>query len=335
MRTTFVGASIALLGFVVAWRATEASEEIPCCMIIDDGAPFFNMRWVKDKTVCKEIPTSFYQEFAEWAAEKGVKGKFSIIPCLGGIKPIDGSLGEYPGHSREERLAWIRMINTQYAPRFTLTPEVITHWYPWDVKAKSLQLGPPTENTWLAGQTLDVQTAYITEAMQMLTRAGIEVGGLTMCWSYPKDKNHVLGEAALRAAREVCELDYVVLFNDTGVKPGVIYRGDGGAMVVSLRPGVGDVYDHTFGKKTDVDVQQDADRYITADGTAGRFIDQIQEGGCLIFYTHMQTLYGNGTKSGLKVFQIAVERLEKRYGDRIQWMTGCEIAQHFCPPAKQ
>ncbi len=334
MNTIFICAFIILWGFAEASTTTEASERIPACMIIDDGAPFFNMRWVKDKTVCKEIPTSFYREYAAWAKEKGIKGKFSVVPCLGGIKPVDGSLGEYPGHSKEERLEWIRMINTLYAPRFTLTPEVITHWYPWDIQAGKLRPGPPTENTWLAEQSLGVQAEYIAESMRMLTGAGIEIGGLTMCWSYPKEKNHVLGEATLKAAREVCGLDYVILFNDTGQKPGVIYRGEDGAMVVSLRPGVGDVYDHTFGKKTERDIQQDADRYITADGNAGRFVDQIQKGGCLIFYTHMQTLYGNGTKSGFKVFQIAVERLEKHYDGRIHWMTGQEIGRHFCPPVK-
>ncbi|MHC4401581.1 MAG: hypothetical protein ACYTG0_18065, partial [Planctomycetota bacterium] len=190
MKPSSISVSVVLLGLLIAWERTEASDRIPACMIIDDGAPFVNMRWVKEKTVCKEIPTSFYREFAEWATQKGIKGKFSVIPCLGGIKPIDGSLGEYPGHSREERLEWIRMINTLYAPRFTLTPEVITHWYPWDIQAKKLRPGPPTENTWLAEQPLEVQAAYIAESMRMLTRAGIQIGGLTMCWSYPKENNH-------------------------------------------------------------------------------------------------------------------------------------------------
>lgn len=52
------------------------------------------------------------------------------------------------------------------------------------------------------------------------------------------------------------------------------------------------------------------------------------------FYTHAQTLYGNGTKSGLKVFQIAIDRLHRHFGDRIQWMTGLEIARRFCPPGR-
>jgi len=86
------------LGMVTcAHVAADEPRPIPACMVIDDPAPFLNMRWVKDKSVCREIPTSFYQELGRWAKRLGVKGKFSVIPCLGGIKPIDGSLGEYPG----------------------------------------------------------------------------------------------------------------------------------------------------------------------------------------------------------------------------------------------
>ena len=49
--------SITLLWFATASTTAEGGEKIPACMIIDDGAPFFNMRWINDKTVCKEIPT--------------------------------------------------------------------------------------------------------------------------------------------------------------------------------------------------------------------------------------------------------------------------------------
>ena len=123
-----------------------------------------------------------------------------------------------------------------------------------------------------------------------------------------------------------------MVFNEPGDRPKVIYRRADGAMAVSLRPSVEDVYDHTFGKKTETDIQRDADGYITADGTAGRFVEKIKKDGCLTFCTHAQTLYGNGTKSGWKVFQIAIERLHKHYGNRIRWMTALEICRHFCPP---
>ncbi|MBI5688125.1 MAG: hypothetical protein HZC54_23880 [Verrucomicrobia bacterium] len=323
-----------LVGLLCLCAAAFADDapKIPVCMVVDDPAPFINMRSLKDTNVCREIPTAFYVEVGQWARQNGVKGKFSVVPCIGGIKPIDGSLGEYPGHTREERLAWIAMVKELYAPRFTITPEVITHWYVWDIAAKRLATGPPTENDWLHTQPLAAQTHYIAEAMRMLKNAGIEVGGLTMCWSYPKEKNATLGEAAVRAAEKVFGLKYVMLFNDTGDQPGVIYRGDDGAMAVSLRPNVTDVYDHTFGKKTKQDVLGDADRYITANGQRGLFVEQIKKGKCLVFYTHAQTLYGNGTKSGFRVFQLAVERLHQHYGSRIKWMTGLEICRKFCPP---
>ena len=289
---------------------------------------------VKDEAVCKEIPTSFYLEFGRWAERTNVKGKFSVVPCLGGVKPIDGSLGEHPSHTRQERLEWIEMIKTLYAPRFTITPEVITHWYPWDIEAQRLLPGPPTENDWLVAQPLSTQTQYIAEAMRMLKNAGIEAGGLTMCWSYPKEKNQVLGEAALRASEQVCGLKYVMVFNEPGDEPAVIYRRDDGAMAVSIRPNVGDVYDHTFGKKTEEDICRDADGYITADGQSGQFVERIKKGRCLVFYTHIQTLYGNGTKSGFKVFQLAVDRLQQYYGNRIEWMTGSDLCRRFCPPSQ-
>ena len=323
-----------LAGLLVLCRAGFAADaaKIPTCMIVDDPSPFFNQRSLKDTNVCHEIPTSFYAEFGKWAKQNGVKGKFSVVPCLGGIKPIDGSLGEYPGHTREERLAWIAMIKELFAPRFTLTPEVITHWYVWDIAAKRLNAGPPTENEWLAKQPLAVQTEYIAEAMRMLKNAGIEAGGLTMCWSYPKEKNATLGEAAVRAAEKVLGLKYIMVFNDPGEQPEVIYRGDDGATAVSLHPAVTDVYDHTFGKKTEQDILHDAEHYITADGQHGLFVEQIKKGKCLIFYTHAQSLYGNGTRSGFRVFQMAIDRLRQHYSSRIEWMTGLEICRKFCPP---
>ena len=337
MKSSYACDFLVLVGIVLSGAPRAAAEPpaVPICMIVDDPAPFVNPRSVKDPSVCKEIPTSFYMEFGHWAETAKVKGKFSVVPCIGGIKPIDGSLGEYPGHTQQERLEWIEMIKTLYAPRFTITPEVITHWYPWDVKARKLAPGPKTENEWLAAQPLETQTRYIAEAMQMLRSAGIEAGGLTMSWFYPKQRNHVLGEAALRAAEKVYGLRYIMVFNETGEEPAVIYRRHDGAMAVSIRPNVGDVYDHTFGKKTEEDILRDADTYITADGQRGQFVQRIKQGKCVVFYTHIQTLYGNGTKSGLRVFQIAVDRLQKHYGQRVQWMTGLELCRRSCPAPRE
>lgn len=336
MRTCWILACAAQLGAILLGGPAAAADQatIPACMIIDDPAPFINCHWVNHKTVSPEIPTSFYVEFGRWAEANKIKGKFTVVPCIGGIKPIDGSLGEYPGHTREERLQWIDMVKTLYVPRFTITPEVITHNLAWDIDAKKLIEGSPRENQWLEKQPVGVQCRYMTEAVQMLKNVGLDSGGMTMCWSYGKKNNAILGEAALGAVEKVCGLKYIMLFNDTGEQPGVVYRRADGAMAVSLRPSVNDCYDHTLGKKTEADIQADADKFITEDGRSGQFVEAISKHKCLIFYTHAQTLWGNGTKSGLKVFQIAVSRLHKQYGDRIEWMTGLDIARRFCPPGQ-
>ena len=66
---------------------------------------------------------------------------------------------------------------------FTITPEVITHWYVWDVANHKLLPGPQTENQWLPLQPVETQTQYIAAAMKMLRDVGLEPGGVTMCWS--------------------------------------------------------------------------------------------------------------------------------------------------------
>ena len=154
-----------LMALVLPVAAARASDErppkpaqsrVPVCMIVDDPAPFINNRATEDNTVCREIPTSFYVEFGQWAERMGVRGKLTIVPCVGGIAAIDGSLGEFPGHTKQERLEWIDMIKTLYEPRFTITPEVMTHFVAWDIEHKRLMPGRPREDHWLVIQPVEV-----------------------------------------------------------------------------------------------------------------------------------------------------------------------------------
>lgn len=230
-------------------------------------------------------------------------------------------------------MAWIDVIKTIYMPYWTITPEIITHSFPWDPKRKQMLPNLPKENVWLSTQSLETQTEYIAEAMRMLKNAGIESGGLTMCFSYPANKNSILGEATLRAAEQVLGLKFVMVFNDVGETPGIIYRRDNGAMAVSIRPNISDVLvGQGSGEMTEKDIERDADKYISADGTTGLFVSRIKAGSpCLVFNTHIWGLWGNGTKSGFKVMKLAVDRLNKYYGDRLEWMTGLEICRAFAP----
>jgi hypothetical protein len=322
---------LGLLGVPSAQAATDAVnsassaeavpsaqvQKIPVSMIIDDGAFYVH-----------KIPNAFLKKLGEWAITNGVKGKFSIVPIYGGIRAIDGSLGEYGGTTKEERLEWIETIKTLITPRWTITPEIITHGKPWDLKNRVCMTNMPRESDWLAEQSLETQTDYITESMQLLKNVGIEFGGLTMCWHYPPEKNHILGEATLRAAEKVQGSKFVMIFNDKGEKPAVIYKRADGAMAVSMRPALTDLLDYSD-KFTEADIQRLADRFISADGSSGQFVDQIKKGVCLEFYTHYANLYSGGTYKGLEVLTIAIGRLNQFYGDKVEWMTGLEICRRF------
>ena len=303
--------------FAQAPAAPSANKKIPVSLIVDDGV-FYS----------KKVPNTFLKKFGEWSIENGVKGKLSIIPIYGGVAAIDGSNGEYPGTTKEQRLEWIETIKTLITPRWTITPEIITHGKPWDIKKQALMTDMPRESDWLAGQSLETQTEYITEAMRLLKSVGIEFGGLTMCWHYPPEKNHILGEATLTAAEKVAGLKFVMIFNDKGERPGVIYKREDGAMAVSMRPALSDVLDYSD-KFTEADVQRLADQFISADGTTGTFVDQLKKGVCLEFFTHYANLYSEGTYHGLEVLTIAIGRLNKFYGDKIEWMTGLDICKRF------
>ena len=314
-----LGLAFAVLSLGAAFAQTSASDnkKIPVSMIVDDGV-FYS----------KKVPNTFLKKFGDWSIENGVKGKFSIIPIYAGVAAIDGSNGEYPGTTKEQRLEWIETIKTLITPRWTITPEIITHGKPWDIKNKVLMADMPKENEWIAEQTLETQTEYIAESMRLLHSVGIEFGGLTMCWRYPPEKNYILGEATLTAAEKIAGLKFVMIFNDKGERPGVIYKRADGAMAVSMRPALSDVLDYSD-KFTEADIQRLADQFISADGTTGTFVDQLKKGVCLEFFTHYANLYSEGTYHGLEVLTIAIGRLNKFYGDKIEWMTGLDICKRF------
>jgi hypothetical protein len=303
-------------------------DRVPVCMIVDDPGPFFNAGTTGHPGEILEASNSFYRRFGEWALENGVKGKFSVVPVCGGVAAIDGSLGEYPGHSLRERLEWIEIIKVVYQPNWTITPEIITHLMPWDiVNEEAIVDTDQRENEYFAELTVEQKTAYITYAMQKLNSAGITAGGCTMCWSMPAELNADFGKATLDAVAEVYGPKNVMIFNDCWVDPAVVYKNAEGYVAVKTPPAVGDIdgLHYASGVPEPERIASDVDAFISDDGESGTFVDVIRSGKPLIFLTHIQSLHTNGMESGFEVYRRAVERLNRFYADRIQWMSGEEI----------
>jgi hypothetical protein len=244
------------------------------------------------------------------------------------VAAIDGSLGEYLGHSMAERLEWIEIIKVIYQPNWTITPEIITHLMPWDiVNEEAIVDTDQRENEYFTELTVEQKTAYITYAMQKLNNAGITAGGCTMCWSMPAELNADFGKATLDAVAEVYGPKNVMIFNDCWVDLAVVYRNAEGYVAVKTPPAVGDIDGllYASGIPTTEQITSDVDAFISDDGESGAFVDVIRSGKPLVFLTHIQSLHTNGTESGFEVYRKAVERLNRFYADRIQWMSGEEI----------
>src|SRR5579872_911320 len=95
-------------------RVLNPRTRVPLSFIIDDstclvnlahfGIPAFNEvfpdRYLQDwRSLPREIPDSFVQEFGGWCREHGVKGKYSIVPYPACVGWVDREL---PGWSRRE-----------------------------------------------------------------------------------------------------------------------------------------------------------------------------------------------------------------------------------------
>src|SRR5882672_10981379 len=78
-----------------------------------------------------EIPDSFVRKFGEWCAERGVKGKYSIIPYPAGVGRLDRLL---PGWTQQELNDSLELVRTLMVPNWDIHPEMITHTRVIDTK---------------------------------------------------------------------------------------------------------------------------------------------------------------------------------------------------------
>ena len=72
-----------------------------------------------------------------------------------------------------------------------------------------------------------------------------------------------------------------------------------------------------------------ADRFLTADGTAGRLPVLFAGGGPMVLVTHWQSLFSNGSRQGLAVYKEVVSRVHAIYGERVIWSKISELTERF------
>jgi hypothetical protein len=76
-------------------------------------------------------------------------------------------------------------------------------------------------------------------------------------------------------------------------------------------------------------VAASVDRFITADGSAGRMVEMVAKGEPAIMLCHWPGIYCNGLEVGFEIFRQTVARLGSHLASQTRWMKLSEIARYW------
>ena len=335
-------------------KAELPNLRFPICLLVDDPTPcvnplYFYMRdvdklpagsfntWDAPASVkmVRDISLDFLKEYAEWISKNNIRGKFSVVPFPMGL----GSIAEgLEGYDKREVDEWIKITREKIAPVCDIGPEMLTHTLGLDLKTRKLlptrtKRDAAWEATVISDQNLEQMTEYMTFGLEILKKAGLIATGVTQPNYYKGDQAGVYAKAVLAAVKKVngAKLAWYFIDTDGGAQtilPKTMYldKANKEAVVSIIAAAAEPTWECVTGKG---DVSKIADYYISADGTNGRFVDLMNNGSYLTFYTHWTSLYGNGTKKGFMVVQEVARRANLHLGDRVKWMKTSEIARYW------
>lgn len=285
------------------------------------------------KTLPREIPDAFVRTFGEWCGERGIKGKYSIIPYPACVGWLDREL---PGWSKRDLDASLELVRTLLAPHWDIHPEMVSHTWVIDTKT-GRPYGERSERFmenwgWTDGKSADQLAEYMAYALRILKNVGLRCEGITTPGGFGIRVLPELARATLQSCRDVFRAEIPHYFrhaftDDRSVAPRVEYAagldGPNPECVVSIVACTGDWFGGWDGLSPG-----SADRFITADLQQGRLPEVIARGEPAILACHWPGIYFNGQEVGFTIFKEVVRRLHARY-DNLLWMNLSEIARYW------
>ena len=281
-----------------------------------------------------EIPDSFVRKFAEWSAENGVKGKYSVVPFPACVGRLDRML---PGWSQQELNDSIKLVREAMLPNWDIHPEMLTHTRIIDTKTGHPfpEISPKfMENwEWTTGRSADEIAEYMAYALRILKNVGLPCEGITTPGGFGKKARPQMIDAVYQSVHEVFGTEIPNYFTDLWTEPGksVAPVVQGVAALDGANPRCTVAIPGCTGDWTggwDCITPAGADKFITADGQRGRMVDVIASGEPALMFGHWTGIYFNGYELGFKIFDEVVQRLRKRF-DNLVWMKLSEIARYW------
>lgn len=300
----------------------------PICLIIDDPFPCQNLAYYEqwpDPHV-RDIPVRFLQAFADLCAEYGVRGKFSVLPYPAGLGRIDQSLRGVP---QQELQAWLEVCRRDILPRFSIGPEILTHWYMLDLK--TLRLTDCPEKVMEPRHTRESLAEYIAFGLEILKNVGLPATGVTSPGAFGRSIEPTYWRAIHDAVERVTGSPVAWYFlhvdqNSPLVPPrAMLLDAQTGEGCVSIVSGSGDPLWRT---QDPYNEPARIDEHITEDGQDGRLVRLFRGGGPIVWHTHWQSLFSDGRETGLAALREVFRRLREHLGERVLWMTSAELAEY-------
>lgn len=324
---------------------------VPLSVIIDDSTCLVNMghfctpqfaearpgqdAYKKDwKAWPREIPDAFVREFGEWCADRGVKGKYSIVPYPACVGWLDREL---PGWSRRELLDSLKLVKELMVPNWDIHPEMITHTRVIDLKtgrpfeeisAATMENSYPQEK-----KSVDELAAYLAYALRILKNCGLPCEGITTPGGFGNLVKPELSQAVQEAVRDVYQAEIPHYFKyvhggDESTQPTLEHVSgldtNDVRVTVNIPAGTGDWFGGWQG-----DNSPEGHRYANRDATGGRLVKLIERGEPALMLFHWPGMYCNGTREGFEHFKRVVVSLDTRFRNRTIWMKLCEIARYW------
>jgi len=323
-------------------------NRVPMSFIIDDSTCLVNLAYYGIpqfaevfpdrykqpwRSLPQEIPDSFVRKFGEWCGDKGVKGKYSIVPYPACTGWVDRHI---PGWTKRELRESLDLVRTLMTPNWDIHPEMISHTIIIDTKT-----GRPAED-WVEanmenwgftpGKSVDQLADYMAYALKILKNAGLQCEGITTPGGFGGGALPELSQATLESVRDVYGAEIPHYFrhlftDDTSVMPRVEYvsglDSSDPRSVVSIIGCTGDWFGGWDGLNPG-----SVDKFITEDLKSGRLPEVIDKGEPAVLVCHWPGIYYNGEEVGFDIFKEVHRRVHSRY-DNLLWMKLSEIARYW------
>ncbi len=314
------------------------SGKTPIALIIDDGSPvdplFYELPGYETPFL---VPREFTQRVVETFDRFDMRGKFTVIPMPSCLGRVDQTLKRVPADHLAD---WLKLVREGIAPRFDITPEFLTHMQAYNLKTKGFQ--HIYEDVWISKATLDEIVEYFVLAFQILKNVGLPATGITSPWVSGIDVEKKYAQALGEAQWKVFERKRTWYFLhatswDTPRQCSIEYEDKTrGQVVVSVPANSADIFwsmEQPTGERQAF-IQRGIDRLVSPDGRTGRIRQLMESGHPVVLVTHWQSLYTQGTGLGLEGLAALAERIQKVFGNSLQWTTCSDLARRYVDATK-